>query len=96
MGLKEHAHDEDLLSILEEKMTLHRIMKKEVASELGRHHNTITLWTQNMTQDRFEIMMQAVDRIIQDRLLEQLKRERGLASISNLEFLERMRKNGVV
>lgn len=81
---------------INQKMDLHRIMKKDVAAQLGRHNNTISFWIRNMNQERYETITKAIDQILQNRYLEQLKREQGLENISNIEFLERIRKNSAI
>ncbi len=73
-------------------MAEHRVMKKEVAAHLGRHQNTITYWLQDLTQDRLDTMMKAVEQIVTYRHLEQMKKERGMEGMSNIEFLEKMRQ----
>lgn len=73
-------------------MAKHRVMKKEVAAHLGRHQNTITYWLQELNQDRLDTMTRAVEQIVTYRHLEQLKQEYGMEGMSNIEFLEKIRK----
>lgn len=93
------ANEDNIKSLTDEinqKMTLHRIMKKDVAAQLGRHNNTISFWVRNMNQERYDTITKAIDQILQNRYLEQIKREQGLDNISNMEFLERIRKNNFI
>lgn len=79
-------------SALLDLMAKHRVMKKEVAAHLGRHQNTITYWLQELNQDRLDTMTKAVEQIVTYRQLERLKQEHGMEGMSNIEFLEKIRK----
>lgn len=67
MGQKELSA-EDMRQHIEEEIFYKRIFVTDLARELSRSRQTIYLWLWNMTPQRYEAMLQAIDRIMDRRI----------------------------
>lgn len=61
-------HDKKLALDVKSEMASRGVMIKDVAEEVKRHRNTIRLWLmQGMTPERYEGLMKAIKRIVEER-----------------------------
>jgi transposase len=54
-------------SRIQDEMAFHRIFVTDIAKKLNRHRVTIHLWLKDLNEERYALIMRAIEEIAEER-----------------------------